>query len=483
MPRSTHAAILAGLAALVAWASFAQPAQSTLPADQPPQGPVYVIPIRGAIEPALLYVLRRGLTEADAVGARAIIFVMDTPGGTVQAAREIVLTIQKIRVPTITFVEKHAFSAGAIIALGTRHIYMAPGSVIGDALPVMMTPWGGVQEMPEAIQEKTISGVASLIRAAAEQGGHSPQLAEAMVRRELEFKLGDDLIKPAGQLLTLTNLEAERKVGSPPALLLSSGTVEDLPALLKVAGLEGAELRELQVTVVERIARWIAALAPLFLIGGILGIYVEIKTPGFGVPGILGILCLAVFFWGHHVAGLAGFEDILLFVLGVTLVALEVFVLPGMLFLGIIGMALMLWSLMSAMIRFLPGGTWPVIATDASGALFSLIVTVIGVVAVAILVGRLYPRLPVLRHLVLEQAVAQHEGYAASSDTEPLVGRTGRALNDLRPAGTAVFDDRRLDVVSLGDYIQTGRMVRIVQAHGSRIVVEAVPDSDVGTES
>jgi membrane-bound serine protease (ClpP class) len=135
------------------------------------------------------------------------------------------------------------------------------------------------------------------------------------------------------------------------------------------------------------------------------------------------------------------------------------------------------------MIRFLPGGTWPVIATDASGALFSLIVTVIGVVAVAILVGRLYPRLPVLRHLVLEQAVAQHEGYAASSDTEPLVGRTGRALNDLRPAGTAVFDDRRLDVVSLGDCIQTGRMVRIVQAHGSRIVVEAVPDSDVGTES
>ena len=104
---------------------------------------VYTIPIRGMIEPALLYVIRRGLSEADACGAKAIVFVMDTPGGTVDAATEIVHAIQDVKVPTYTFVERSAFSAGAIIALSTKHIYLAPGTVIGDAMPIMMTPVGG----------------------------------------------------------------------------------------------------------------------------------------------------------------------------------------------------------------------------------------------------------------------------------------------------------------------------------------------------
>ncbi|MFH0878347.1 MAG: ATP-dependent Clp protease proteolytic subunit, partial [Lentisphaerota bacterium] len=117
-------------------------------------GLVYVIPIKGMIEPALLYVIRRGVAEAQEYNARAIIFVMDTPGGRVDAATDIVRAIQNITVPTVTFVDKNAFSAGAIIAMATKNIYMAPGSVIGDAMPIMTTPWGGVQEMPEGMEEK-----------------------------------------------------------------------------------------------------------------------------------------------------------------------------------------------------------------------------------------------------------------------------------------------------------------------------------------
>ena len=138
------------------------------PAAEAPvkQDVVYTIPIRGMIEPALLYVIRRGVAEARATDAKAIIFIMDTPGGTVDAASEIVRTIQNVNIPTYTFVEKNAFSAGAIIALATRHIYMAPGSVIGDAMPIIMSPFGGVQEMTEDLKEKAVSGVAALIRSA-----------------------------------------------------------------------------------------------------------------------------------------------------------------------------------------------------------------------------------------------------------------------------------------------------------------------------
>ena len=290
---------------------------------------VYTIPIRGMIEPALLYVIRRGVQEAEDVNAKAIIFVMDTPGGTLQAASDIVRTIQKIKVPTYTFVEKDAFSAGAIIAMATKHIYMAPGTVIGDAMPIMMTPWGGVQEMPEDIKEKAVSAVAALIRSAAEEGGHNKELAEKMVRREIEFKIGDEVISPAGQLLTLTNVEAERKFGKDKKPLLSEGTVKDVNELLKTVGLEGASVKELEVTAIERVARFIAALAPLFLIVGLLGLYIEFKMQGAIIPGAIGVLCLAIFFWGHHIAGLAGMEDILIFLLGMALLLIELLFIPG----------------------------------------------------------------------------------------------------------------------------------------------------------
>ena len=150
-----------------------------------PQPLVYIIPIKKMIEPALLYVVRRGVDEAVRNDAEAIIFEMDTPGGAVNAAKEIISVITKTDIPTYTFVEKDAYSAGAIIALATPNIYMAPGSVIGAATPMMMSPVGGVQEMPDEVQEKMTSAVAAMVRSAAEQGGHDKQLAEAMVRADM----------------------------------------------------------------------------------------------------------------------------------------------------------------------------------------------------------------------------------------------------------------------------------------------------------
>ena len=441
-----------------------------------PKGPVYVIPVKGMIEPALLYVMRRGVLEAERNDAAAIILLMDTPGGRLDAATDIVRLMQRARVPTYTFVEKNAISAGAIIALSTRKIYMAPGSVIGDAMPIMMSPTGGAQEMPEAIEEKTVSAVAALIRAAAQESGHDPQLAEAMVRREIEYKIGDEVISAKGQLLTLTNIEAERMVGpeGEQRRLLSQGTVADIPALLATVGLSGSNVVELEVTSAERLARVIAAAAPLLLMAGLLGLYIEFKTPGFGLPGLLGLASLALFFYGHHIAGLAGMEDIAIFLIGVFLIALEVFILPGFGLPGIIGITLVLYSLLSAMAERLPGGSWMPSLPDLQLPLIKLSSGILLAALGAVVVGRWLPRSRAGHWLILDKATTAQSGYTGATVDDSLIGAEGIAVTPLRPAGAVLFGERRIDVVTRGEFEDEGTRVRVVEAKGNRIVVEAI---------
>lgn len=438
-------------------------------------GLVYVIPVHGMIEPALLYVMRRGVAEAERNQAAAIVLSMDTLGGRLDAATEIVRLMQRVRVPTYTFVEKNAISAGAIIALSTDKIFMAPGSVIGDAMPIMMSPTGGAQEMPEAIEEKTVSAVAALIRAAAQESGHDPQLAEAMVRRELEYKIGDEVISPAGQLLTLTNVEAEREVGPPEARrkLLSAGTRDTLDAMLDAEGLGGLDTRTLEVTSAERIARFIAALAPMLLMAGLLGLYIEFKTPGFGLPGLLGVLALALFFWGHHIAGLAGMEELVIFLVGLGLILIEIFVLPGFGFPGVLGIMLVVWSLLSAMMHRLPGGSWLPSLPELQLPVFKLALAIVMSGVAALLLGRFLPKTPLYGHLVLKQATSTGQGYSAGpAGNAALLGALGRAATALRPGGAMLLEDRRIDVVTRGEFVEADAPVRVVEVHGNRVVVE-----------
>jgi membrane-bound serine protease (ClpP class) len=436
-----------------------------------PAGPiVYVIPIRKMIEPALLYVVRRGVDEAIRQDADAIIFVMDTPGGTLDAAEDIVDTITKTYIPTYTFVENDAFSAGAIIALATKHIYMAPGSVIGAATPMMMSPMGGVQELPDDVKEKMTSAVAALVRSAAEQGGHDKVLAEAMVRADMEYEVNGKVISEKGRLLTLTNREAEQPVGEEKRPLLSEGTAKDIDELLKVIGLADAEQRVLQVTGAERLARYIAAMAPILLLIGLGGIYMEFKTPGFGIFGITGITCLLLFFFGHHIAGLAGMEDMLIFLLGVTLLLVEIFLIPGFGITGITGILLIFLSLVSAMSERMPGEWRPISFSPETFArpLLNVTVAFVGAFMLALLVGKYLPKTHAFQSITLAATSPDPK------DSSELVGLEGIARSDLRPGGTAMIGDRRMDVVTYGNYISQGASIRIVETHGNRIVVEEI---------
>ena len=426
---------------------------------------VYQIPIKEQIEPALLYVVRRGVTEAKKEKADAVVFVMDTPGGGVKEAREIISLIGQIDVPVYTFVEKDAYSAGAIIALATKHIYMAPGSVIGAATPLTMTPFGGVEKLPDAIEEKMTSAVAALVRAAAEQGGHDPRLGEAMVRRELGYTAGTNVLSKAGELLTLTASEAEG--------ILSEGTVKDVTEMLEKSGLPDAEIKTLEVTSAERIARFIAAFAPILLMIGLGGIYIEIKTPGFGLPGILGAAALVLFFFGHHIAGLAGMEDVIIFIIGFTLLLIEVFVTPGFGVLGISGIALILISLLNAMTWKVPGHFLPSLGEiTLQHALGSLAMGMVGTVAVGFLAGKYLPKSRVLRPMVLGQQTSRAEGFTAAHDQSELLGKEGVAEMNLHPAGRAMFGEDRVNVITRGEFIEKGAAVRVIETSGSRIVVE-----------
>lgn len=461
------------LALLVSMSAVAQPPDTPAPAA--PQAPVYVIPIRGQIEGALLYVIRRGLAEAERQDAAAVLLVLDTPGGTLNAASDIVRSIQAAKTPVHSFIEKDAFSAGAIIALATRSIYMAPGAVIGDALPIMISPIGGVQDMSEGLEEKSVSAVSALVRAAAQAAGHDPELAEKMVRREKEYKIGDEVISPAGQLLTLTAEEAARPGRQEGKALLSAGTQPDIEAVLEALGLAGHPVIEMDITAAERVARLIAAAAPILMILGFLGIYLEIKTPGIGLPGIFGAICLALFFWGHHIAGLAGQEDLLMFAAGILLILIEIFIIPGFGITGILGITLVLISLVGAMTRVIPGGPllpeWP----DLQLSLFKTGVAIVGTGAAALVLGRFLPRNRFFNRLALSASTAAADGYTAADNSSALVGLTGVALTPLRPAGAARIDGLRRDVVTAGEFIEAGTPIQIVEAHGNRLVVGKTP--------
>lgn len=431
---------------------------------------VYIIPIKKMIEPALLYVVRRGVDEAVRNNVDAIILDMDTPGGRVDSAVAIIDELTKTDIPLYTFVGREAISGGAFIALATPNIYMAPGTLIGDITPIIMGMGGGVQDLPEAEKEKMTSYVAAQVRAAAEKGGYDPLLAEAMVRRDIEYKIDDKIISKAGTVLTLTNTEAEQLVGEDQRPLFSKGTVRDIDEMLEKIGLAGAEKTILEVTAAEKLARLIASIAPLLMLLGLGGIWLEFKTPGIGIFGIAGGLCLLLFFTGHHIAGLSGMEDVLLFVTGVILLAIEIFITPGFGIMGFSGLLLIFISFISAMSERMPGQWRPISFEPETFALPLLKVTLafLGSIVLVAIAGKYMPKTRLFNSLTLGEVSPDPK------KDEALLGLEGVAHSDLRPGGTAYFEGSKLDVVTYGDYISRQSAVRIVEVHGNRIVVEDI---------
>jgi membrane-bound serine protease (ClpP class) len=432
---------------------------------------VYVVELREDITHNTTYLIRRAMNEAAAVKATAVVLDMETNGGRVDATEEIIRLLEHSPAKTYTFVNPKAFSAGAFIAAATDHIYMAPGSVIGAATPVLMTPGSGVQEVPKSYQEKINSALRALIRATAQEKGHNPDVFEAMVDADLGLKIGDKEICPKGKLLTLTNEEAAREYGQPPKPLLSAGTVKSLPDLLEEIGSAKAQVVTVKPYGFEVLARWITLLSPLLILVGFVAIWVELKAPGLGVPAVVAVTCFGIFFFGHFAAGLAGWEEMALFIMGVVLLALEIFVIPGFGAAGIGGILAIAAALLLAMVERWPGYAWPTwdqwqVAVARFG--FGLA----GAVVLGALLARWLPKTSLFQRIELSTTLSAADGYTASRGAaQSLLGATGVAETVLRPAGKGRFGEQLVDVVTDGDFITKGERIKIVAVEGSRVVV------------
>jgi len=445
---------------------------------------VFVLPVKGAIDQGMLYVFRRAFREIDRLRPAAIVIELNTPGGRLLETREILdwMRSQKTRTPIYSFVNPDAYSAGAILCLGTQRIFVSPGAHIGDALPIMINPLSGsVQEMPPDIREKAISPTRALVRGLAQENGHNMALAEAMVDPDASFEAGP-VRCPKGKLLTLTAQEAVAPVPPEGTPLLAAAMATSVEEVLVHVGLPGARIVRFEEVGAERLARWITGLGPLLLGLAILAIYIEIKTPGFGLFGIAGAALLAVYFLGHYVAGVAGYEEIVLVLAGLALLAIEVLVLPGFGVVGALGIVLLLVGSVMALVPMLPSqvpplpGVAPVqLEPYVVGALWRTCIAAGVVVAGAWLLSRILPRTSVYRRLVLQAALGHERGVVVGAGRyADYIGRTGVARTNLRPAGTGEFGDERLDVVTSGDLVEKGSPIRIVRVEGVRIVVEAV---------
>src|SRR5882724_6824987 len=359
------------------------------------KGDVVVVPLRGEVAPSLLAFLRRAIKTAESNEACAIVFDMNTYGGRLDTATDIVNALNQTKLPTYTFINTNAGSAGSLIAIATQRIYMAPVSAIGAAAPIL--PSG--EDLPATAKEKTISYWSALIRGSATKNGHNPDVAEAFMNKDKEIRIGDRVVHPKGAVLTLNAQEATERINGKP--LLAEGVADSVIDLIKKAGLKGNEVT-IEPTGFEQIAFWITALAPLLLLGGILGAYLEFKIPGVTWPGVISAICFALFFLGHYLAGLAGWEVVALFILGVALVLTEIlFFAHSTIIFGVLGIFLMVASLLWAMIDRYPGETFFPTGQMLAMPLLKLFLAIIAAGIIIAILARYLPRTGLYRRFAL----------------------------------------------------------------------------------
>lgn len=410
------------------------------------EGPVFILPVDQEIERGLESFLKRGFEEAGKYGASLIVLEIDTPGGLVDTAEDIGTMVRESRIPTLAFIKGDAASAGSYIALNANKIVMKPGSMIGSASLVD----GSGQRVDDA---KLVSFWKSKMAGAAALNGRDPEIAAGMTDINLAFdkpELG--VHKEKGEIVALTSEQA-LKAGYADA-------VKELPEEAAAWMGYGGDVYRVQHTGAEKLSQFLThpVVMTVLLFIGIAGVVIELLVPGFGVPGILGTVAFVLYFFGNYVAGFAGAEVWLLFIIGLVMMVLELFV-PSFGILGILGSV----SLVAGVVRA---------AYSFTHALFSLGIAFAAAVVVIILVVIAFRERGIWNRFILSESLSKEEGFIPVPEKLELNGRTGVSLTPLRPAGTALFGDDRVDVVTEGGFIAINTPIRVVKVEGSRIVVK-----------
>ncbi len=439
---------------------------------------VVVIPIRGEIAKPQLYILRRGLKEAIDNGVDTVVLDMETPGGALAVTFEMLKALDKFPGKTVTFVNTEAISAGALIAAGTDEIFFAPGSVIGAAAPVNATG----ADIDETMNAKIVSYLKARVRAMSAGKGYRSEVISAMMDLKSEFKIGEELIKSKDELLSLTADEAMKEYGAPPVPLLGAGIAADLDGLLdRIHGAGNWSSTRLEVTWSENLAQYLTAIAPVLMAIGMVALFIEFKTPGFGFFGIAGGAILAVVFLGHYIAGLSGHEPMLFFALGVVLVVIELFFFPGSIAFAVAGVALMVGSLVWSMADLWPSEPIPFTAEVFLKPMASVAAGIGLAIVISLAILRFLPRGGLWGKMVLDAAVRGEPGNfqpalaGGGSVAGSLVGETGVAATALLPSGQVLIGGRRYEArVGLG-FAEAGVPVIVKRQGEFSLEVEVIP--------
>jgi len=416
-----------------------------------PQGKVYVAYIDGDIDLGLAPYVSRVVSDAEKDNAEAIIFKINTFGGRVDAATQIKDAIISTDLLTIAFINNRAISAGALIALSCKKIVMVPGSLIGAATVV--------NETGEKVGEKYQSYMRSEMRSTAEKNGRRVDIAEGMVDERVVVEGIDD----STRLITLTSTEA-LKYGIADTLL------KDFDGIYAYFKLGSTEKVFQKSNWAEDVVRFLnnPIVSSILIMIGFFGLIAEIKSPGWGLPGTASLIALALFFGSSYILQLASVIEILMFVGGLGLLLLEIFVIPGFGVAGISGIILIIASLFLAMV-----GADPFLDMDVvSFAIIKLTVGLAAALVLLFLLARFLPKSNLFKKFILSAEEKADAGYTSRTNYSDLLGAEGVAATTLRPAGTAEINGKRIDVVTDSEYIEHGKPIIVTAVEGMRVVVK-----------
>ena len=424
---------------------------------------VYRVPIQGVIDLGLPTFIERIIDEAEKNQAQAIIFDIDTFGGRVDAATQIKDAILDSDVLTVAFINRRAISAGALISLSCEKIYMTGGGTIGAATAVDMSG--------NKASEKVISYMREEMASTAENRNRNTDIAKCMVDEELSFTHivvdGDSLEvtdlegRKEGKLITLTTEQALK-------YKMADGSAEDFDELLELIDLSDVEVKTLSENWSENLVRFLTnpVVASLLTTFGFLGILFELQSPGWGIPGTFGAVCLTLSLSASVIVKLATKSDLLIVLVGLGLLMVEAFLIPGFGVAGLAGIVVILWGLYMLLLPDVP-----VSQEVYDAAMTGLTIGLIGAIFALILLFRLMTKTKFWVKLTSPGVESQDEGYSTSIGLEDMVGKSGLATSDLRPSGWALFGERKIFVVTEGEFVDKDQSIKILSVDGNRVVV------------
>lgn len=411
---------------------------------------VYYGNIEGDIDLGLAPYVKRIVDDANKNSADAVIFRINTFGGRVDAATQIKDAILNSKVLTIAFVDKRAISAGSLIALSCEKIVMVPGGAMGATTVVDQA---GAKQA-----EKVQSYMRSEMRATAERNGRRTDIAEAMVDERVVI----EGLVDSTQLLTLTSEEA-LKYGMADTLIATFDEV------LAAFNLENAEIIEEETNWGEDVVRFLShpIVSSILIMVAMIGLFTEMKTPGWGLPGTAALIALVLFFGSGLILDLVSLLEIIIFIVGVILLLIEIFVVPGFGIFGLLGIVAVIGSLFLGLLADFEIVTWEMLSTAILQLAVAFVVTFIA----AYFLSKLLPKTSFFSRLILHDNILTRSGYATEPEAKELVGKDAEALTDLRPSGTALIDNKRIDVVTEGVFLSRGTKLVVIKESGSKVVV------------